>query len=592
MNAGFSEADDGGTRLSMRPSEQLTRSGVLANQAGGFGYRIPGLLSWAIVALCVIGASQYQGVTLIAFAAFCAFFFVRTLTVAVYSVRGNRLMRAWSAGELPFGPDVVGHDGMRPEDVHHIVLVPNYSESPELLTATLEALTAQTQARKRVTVVLAMEAKEPGAAEKAAALVERFESRFAHMLVTMHPYGLPGEIPCKGSNQAWAAVEARRFVVDELGIPSANVTVTSCDADSILHPLYLTVVERHFVADSQRYERFWQAPLLYYNNIWRVPVPVRFVSYVIQALMLSDLVNPLAQPLPISTYTLSLDLLDDTGYWDPDVISEDWHIYLQAFFVRKGHVGLTRIYLPVLADAPDGETTTKALLALYHQMVRHSWGAEDFGYMVEQWNDARDIPAWTRYRLLGHVLRDHLLRSVPWFIFLTGWALWNSFAGLGILGLVSNPLVPDILRFTWAGGAVALLALFAIELRRNPPRRRILVPVRALELLACWAVMPVTSLLFCTLPAMYAQSRLMLGQDLLWRVTEKRRTAAEGVKETVLARFRRWLALYPHRAHDVAAGDGVHNVEALCDLPEHRVVPVEEALRAGADVELGTSGIR
>ena len=46
---------------------------------------------------------------------------------------------------------------------------------------------------KQVVVVLAMEAREPGANEKAARLVEKYADKLGEMFATFHPYGLPGE---------------------------------------------------------------------------------------------------------------------------------------------------------------------------------------------------------------------------------------------------------------------------------------------------------------------------------------------------------------------------------------------------------------
>jgi hypothetical protein len=284
-----------------------------------------------------------------------------------------------------------------------------------------------------------------------------------------------------------------------------------------------------FVAAEDRYGRFWQAPLFYYNNIWKVPAPVRFMQYFMQALMLGDFASPFSRPLPISTYTLSLDLLESTGYWDPAIISEDWHIYLQAFFARSGSVRLDRVWLPTLADAPDGDTRLRALVNLYHQSVRHSWGAEDVGYIVTQWRDADTIASWRKTLLLGHVLRDHLLRSVPWFIFMSGWALWTVFQHAGTLWLLTPPVIPLTLRAVWVGGSIAISVVFFLELRRNPPPKLRLLPVRAIELLVCWLMMPVISLFFGAIPAVYAQSKLMFGRDLAWRVTPKR--LAEGLNE-------------------------------------------------------------
>lgn len=503
---------------------------AFAGRPLGVQHKLAGFLSWFVVAFCVWGLLRFPGRLSLAVEGIVAYLLIRMAVTVIFSVRGDRLVGRWRTRDwtdaaavadlmAPARPDPA--PSFATTDVHHIVLVPNYKETPAVLEATLEGLARQRVARRQVTLVLAMEAKEPGSAEKGALIAERYAGRFANILVTVHPANLPGEIPCKGSNQAWAAREAKRFVVDELGIPMDRVTVTSCDADSILHENYLEALGRMFVADSRRYATFWQAPMFYYNNLWKVPFPVRFMAYFTHALLIAELANPLAQPLPISTYSLSLKMLHETGYWDPGVISEDWHIYLQCWFSRRGDVRVRRIFLPVSADMPDGATPLKALLSMYHQAVRHSWGAEDIGFIMQEWPDS-GVPFITTARLFWHVLRDHLLRSVPWFLFSAG-SLLSAMTVWGLNPLpLHYPMLSAALQWLWGVASIGLVVVLAIELRRFPPPRLSKLPARIVELLTAWALLPVISLAFGALPALYAQTKLMLGLGLSWRVTPKR----------------------------------------------------------------------
>ena len=89
-----------------------------------------------------------------------------------------------------------------------------------MVARTLERLSQQANARDTLTVVMAMEEAEPGSQQKGERLKRRYRADFAHMLVTVHPRGLPGEVPGKGSNQAWAARRAREYLVDAAGHPA------------------------------------------------------------------------------------------------------------------------------------------------------------------------------------------------------------------------------------------------------------------------------------------------------------------------------------------------------------------------------------
>ncbi|MGE5602161.1 MAG: hypothetical protein ACM30E_03870, partial [Nitrososphaerales archaeon] len=103
--------------------------------------------------------------------------------------------------------------------IHHVIILANFKEPEEVVARTLERLSQQANARDVLTVVMAMEEAEPGSQLKGERLKRRYGRYFANMLVTVHPRGLPGEVPGKGSNQAWAARRTREYLVDQKAIP-------------------------------------------------------------------------------------------------------------------------------------------------------------------------------------------------------------------------------------------------------------------------------------------------------------------------------------------------------------------------------------
>ncbi|HVC31251.1 MAG TPA: hypothetical protein VND24_08695, partial [Steroidobacteraceae bacterium] len=217
------------------------------------------------------------------------------------------------------------------DDVRHIVIIPNYKETIEILRRTLRSLAVQDVAAQLV-VVLAMEEREAGAEAKADMLEREFAGSFAALCSTFHPAGLPGEVVGKSSNESWAARAAKRLLVDEQGHDIRQLTISSCDADTVFHPHYFSCLTYKFATHPQRYRRFWQSPILLNNNIWEVPAPLRVGSALSGVHILSNLVKRDRMIFPQSTYSLSLKMADDAGYWDEDVIPEDWHMFLKCFF--------------------------------------------------------------------------------------------------------------------------------------------------------------------------------------------------------------------------------------------------------------------
>jgi hypothetical protein len=47
----------------------------------------------------------------------------------------------------------------------------------------------------RIFAVVAFEERTPDVDVKSELLLKRYQSSFLHMIVTKHPYGVPGEIP-------------------------------------------------------------------------------------------------------------------------------------------------------------------------------------------------------------------------------------------------------------------------------------------------------------------------------------------------------------------------------------------------------------
>ncbi|MEJ5199899.1 MAG: hypothetical protein WHX53_13330, partial [Anaerolineae bacterium] len=178
------------------------------------------------LALSVIGAWLFPRVVLTAATIVALYMLLRILIVLGFYIVGTVQCRRWARDPLAGAPKSPANDGLRPEDIYHVVLIANYREPVEVLARTLEALAVQERAAERLIVVLAMEEAEAESRAKAAELQARFAGRFADLLATFHPAGLPGEIRGKGSNLRWAAEEVRRELVERRRMPIERLTLT------------------------------------------------------------------------------------------------------------------------------------------------------------------------------------------------------------------------------------------------------------------------------------------------------------------------------------------------------------------------------
>ena len=86
-----------------------------------------------------------------------------------------------------------------------------------------------------VILVVGFEERTPDLAAKVTKLRELYVSQFKQLMFTVHPSGVPGEIPGKCSNSNFAFRQAEKSLSAD-GQDTDSILVTTCDADSKLHP--------------------------------------------------------------------------------------------------------------------------------------------------------------------------------------------------------------------------------------------------------------------------------------------------------------------------------------------------------------------
>jgi hypothetical protein len=483
---------------------------------------LPAVLTWLLVLAPLWAGMLFPIPFAIAIIAFDVFWLYLSTTTALRALSGYaRLRRAlredWHKRYRAAA--LFGRAHLQWEDIRHVVLIPNYKEGLPILRRTLQSLAAQDNAAQ-LFIVLAMEERESGAEEKAQTLVGEFGGCFGECIYTLHPAGLPDEVVGKSSNEAWAARIAKQTFVDRLGYGIGDLTVSSCDADSVFHPSYFACLSYKFATNAQRYRRFWQSPVLLNNNIWEVPAPLRVGSALSGVHILSNLVKPNRMIFPQSTYSLSLKMADDVGYWDADVIPEDWHMFLKCFFTFSGQVEVEPIFLPTGNDGVKSATYWRSLKMAYIQHKRHAWGAADVPYAIRQAMAHAEVPFRRKARRIVALASNHLIWSTHWFLLTLGWLLPLTLADMFGLKLLPEWL-PTLARVVLSLCAAPYVVMIFIDARLRPAKPETWDAAHSAVSFLYWWLLPVTSLLFSTVPALESQTRLMLGKRLEYRATEK-----------------------------------------------------------------------
>jgi hypothetical protein len=217
----------------------------------------------------------------------------------------------------------------------------------------------------------------------------------------------------------------------------------------------------------------------------------------------------------------------DVGYWDVDVVPEDWHMFLKCFFQLGGEPDVQPILLPVGNDGVRALSYRRTFWEHYQQARRHAWGCTDIPYAIKQFFRHPEIPFITRLRRTYSLTENHVLWSSQWFL-ITGVAANMSAGGWGgFIGL--HPFAQHNIP-TWFITAshyilmpcmIPLLMMIVLDMMMRPARPKRwkvwLYPVQFVQ----WMLMAPITLFFTAMPALDAQVRLALGRRLEYKVTEK-----------------------------------------------------------------------
>ncbi len=473
---------------------------------------IPGIILILSSLLTLFGAFLFPLMAMRAAAVFTLYSIIRFLLAAIAHVRGLEQIKAMEQRSLR-------ESAVR--DVYHIIIIPNYNEPEHILHRSLTRLAEWGHAPERMLVILAMEQHEPHAWLKAQSLMSAFKGCFAHLTYTLHPNDLPGEMRCKSSNLSWAVHFADTSLVAGFHLDPSKVIVTTMDADTLWHPHYFDALGEQFCHSDAPYARIWQAPIRYHANIYDVHPALRLANVYSTAMELAYLSAAWWPSMPISSYSLSLNLLRRMNFWETNVIADEWHTYIKGYFVTKGQLKTEPVYLPFSVNAVTGKTFLSAIMNRYRQTLRHSWGSKEIGYTLHQMTEHRNVPGWRVLLSVGH----DLIQGT------SGAALLAFGSQLPLL--IHPDLRAHILANFWEYPAFIILQLtfvitlilsamfLYLDIRERPPRPKPLTHKERLQVIMGFLLLPFYGVAFVILPLIHAQLLLLLGRKLTFEVTAK-----------------------------------------------------------------------
>ncbi len=409
-------------------------------------------------------------------------------------------------------------------DIHHLVIIPIAKEAPEVVEPGIASLASQTFPVGRILLVLALESRAPQAIKDGVRSLEsRYRDRFLEVLVIEHPNDLAGEARVKGANTAYAAKAAKRFF-DERHIPAQHIVASCFDADTVVSAQYMACLTYHYLMTPNRTQASFQPIPVYHNNIWDAPGITRVLDIGASFFQLVEATNP-ETLVTFSSHSMSFQALVEVGYWPVDMISDDSAIYWKAYVHYDGRYRVIPMYVTVSMDVVAADSWWKTVRYVYRQKRRWAWGVENVPIVLRAFFRARSIPLYDRIRLSLKLIGGHVAWAT-WAFLLTfiGW-LPAIFAGREFSDTVLYYSTPRItgLIFNLASGALFTTVILSLcllpkeERFERPLIKRILLSLE-------WALVPVVAVFLSALPALDAQTRLLLGRYMEFWVTEKRRS--------------------------------------------------------------------
>lgn len=405
-------------------------------------------------------------------------------------------------------------------DVMHVVFLPTYKEEHDVIDATFSSLKNNTFHNNKMIIVLGGEEGDKEHFESIASRIEKkYRGVFARIITTVHPRGLPGERPGKGSNLSWMAKKLDQVLqVEYANFPIEKIIVSAFDVDTIAHPQYFSYLTYLYLTVPDPTRSSYQPVALFSNNIWNASAPVRIGAFGTTFWLFGELARP-ERLWTFSSHSMSWKMLKDVGFWQTDIVSEDSRIFMQAFLHYHGDYRVTPMYLPVSMDAVTGKTYWQSLTALYQQMLRWAWGVEHTPYLIDGFRKDKLIPLRKKAKyIFNHIEGMHTWATAPVIMFVLGWLpLWVA---SGRSNAIINA-APFTLQQLMQLSMIGILISAIVSLTLLPRRPKEVRGSTWLVMIFQWALLPITFIVFGSIPAIDAQTRLMMGRYLGFKVTKK-----------------------------------------------------------------------
>jgi len=509
---------------------KIGKASDLKNPKERFLFRLleilPGALSWGILILVVFLSWKKPLWVSIFIICFVIFWFFRTIYFSFHLWISYKKMRR---NEKTDWLKKIGNiSGWR--NIYHLIVVPTYEESLEIIRDNFKSLEKNDYPKDKMIVVLACEEKvrekeqeqsvSNGVQKTAKEIEKEFGAKFFKFMVTWHPSKIAGEISGKGSNETWAVKKAKEKIIDPLKIPYKNIIFSSLDADTCVFPRYFSCLTYSYLTAKNPNRVSFQPIPLYINNAWQTPIISRVFSF---SATFWHTINQERQGklVTFSSHSMSFEALADVGFKQTNIVPDDSRIFWQCFLKYNGDYQVQPLHYPVSMDANAAKNFWQTLINIYKQQKRWAYGAADIPYFLFGFLKNKKIPLKRKFSLGSELVEEHISWATSSIlIFLLGWlplSLGGQQFSQTLMSYNLPRIISKIMTISMLGLIISIYLSFLLLSPKPPEYGRFKYLVFAFG----WLLFPIMMIFFSALPALDAQTRLMLGKYMGFWVTEK-----------------------------------------------------------------------
>lgn len=482
---------------------------------------IPGFLVWSTLGLSII-LSFVKPLWAISFIiVFDLYWVIRVLYLATYIIISWKKLR--HSQTINHYQELVKNYPDKYQDYYHLIFLPFFEEDFSVIDKTFANLASVNYDLKKLIIVLAGEGRRHENFVTTSGLIyEKYHDTFYKLYIFEHPTDLPDEIPGKGSNLNYAGNQVKKQI-DLIGLAYDKIIVSSFDVDTRPSSQYFAYLTKTFLDQPNPYHCSYQPVALYHNNFWESDILTRVVANSTTFWLLTDMSRS-DRLFTFSSHSMSWQTLVDINFWQKEIVTEDSRLFLQGFYRYHGDYRTVPMYISVSMNTVYMGSWKRSLINQYKQMRRWAWGVEHFPYMIAQNRLHSEISWLKKFRYLWNQTEGvYSWATAPLLITILGrLPLWVASKGVQATALAQNaPKVLEVIMNAGLLGLVLVAVLNTITVPAKPKNKSAWV---YLQIFFQWLLFPITMVVFGSIPATDAQTRLMLGGKyrLGFWVTEKK----------------------------------------------------------------------